>query len=150
MAEGWLPSNRVLHSTEAGTPQGGIISSTLMNMTLDGLERLLRTKYCSRNNDPLKVNIVRYADDFIVTGVTRETLTDVVRPTVEQFLAGRGLSLSPEKTRITHIDDGFDFLGMNVRKYGGKLLNKPARANVQRFLRKQRKAVKVSASLRRD
>src|SRR5471032_1326546 len=151
---GWLKAghlhNRVLHSTEAGTPQGGIISPTLMNMTLDGLERLLRTKYCSRNNNPLKVNIVRYADDFIVTGVTRATLTDVVRPTVEQFLAERGLSLSPEKTRITHIDDGFDFLGMNVRKYGGKLLIKPARANVQRFLRKLRQTVKVSASLRKD
>ena len=151
---GWLKAgylhNRILHSTEAGTPQGGIISPTLMNMTLDGLERLLRTKYRSSNRNPLKVNIVRYADDFIVTGVTRETLTDVVRPTVEQFLAERGLSLSPEKTRITHIDDGFDFLGMNVRKYGGKLLTKPARANVQRFLRKLRQTVKVSASLRQD
>lgn len=45
---------------------------------------------------------------------------------VEQFLAQRGLSLSPEKTRITHIEDGFDFLGMNIRKYCGKLLIKPA------------------------
>ena len=151
---GWLKAgylhNRILHSTEAGTPQGGIISPTLMNMTLDGLERLLRTKYRSSNRNPLKVNIVRYADDFIVTGVTRETLTDVVRPTVEQFLAERGLSLSPEKTRVTHIEDGFDFLGMNVRKYDGKLLIKPARANVQRFLRKLRQTVKVSASLRQD
>ena len=61
-----------------------------------------------------------------------------VRPLVEQFLAHRGLSLSPEKTRITHIDEGFDFLGMNVRKYGGKLLIKPAKAKVQRFLRRLR------------
>jgi RNA-directed DNA polymerase len=69
-----------------------------------------------------KVNIVRYADDFIVTGATKEVLADEVRPMVEQFLGQRGLSLSLEKTRITHIDDGFDFLGMNVRKYRGKLL----------------------------
>ncbi|CAE6868073.1 Group II intron-encoded protein LtrA [Paraburkholderia aspalathi] len=63
----WLKAgylhNHVFHSTEAGTPQGGIISPTLMNMTLDGMERALRAKYCRGNNNPSKVNIVRYADD---------------------------------------------------------------------------------------
>jgi len=151
---GWLKAgylhNRVLHSTEAGAPQGGIISPTLMNMTLDGLEGLLRARYRSGNNNPSRVNIVRYADDFIITGATQEVLADEVRPMVEQFLAERGLSLSPEKTRITHIDDGFDFLGMNVRKYGGKLLIKPARSNIQRFLRKLRETVKASAAMRQD
>jgi len=150
----WLEAgylhNRVFHSTQAGTPQGGIISPTLMNMTLDGLEKMLRAKYRKGSNNPSKVNIVRYADDFIITGATREVLADDVRPTVELFLAERGLSLSSEKTRITHIDEGFDFLGMNVRKYGGKLLIKPARASVQRFLRKLRETVKNSATVRHD
>ncbi|WP_220700743.1 reverse transcriptase domain-containing protein [Paraburkholderia sp. BL23I1N1] len=150
----WLKAgylhNRVLHSTQAGTPQGGIVSPTLMNMTLDGLEKMLRAKYRKGNNNPSKVNIVRYADDLIITGATREVLADEVRPMVGQFLAERGLSLSPEKTRITHIDDGFDFLGMNVRKYGGKLLIKPARASVQRFLRKLRETVKDGATMRHD
>ncbi|MFM0069340.1 group II intron maturase-specific domain-containing protein [Paraburkholderia aspalathi] len=87
---------------------------------------------------------------LIITGATREVLADDVRPTVELFLAERGLSLSSEKTRITHIDEGFDFLGMNVRKYSGKLLIKPARASVQRFLRKLRETVKNSAMVRHD
>ncbi|WP_277184298.1 reverse transcriptase domain-containing protein [Caballeronia sp. BR00000012568055] len=64
---------------------------------------------------------MRYADDFVITGATKDVLVNEVRPMVEQFLAQRGLSLLPEKTRITHIDEGFNFLGMNVRKYGGKL-----------------------------
>ncbi|SOE91335.1 group II intron reverse transcriptase/maturase [Caballeronia arationis] len=150
----WLKAgylhNRVLHSTDAGTPQGGIISPLLMNMTLDGLERTLRVMFNRRGRNVSKINLVRYADDFVITGATREVLVDEVRPVVERFLAERGLSLSPEKTRITHIEDGFDFLGMNVRKYGRKLLIKPAKANVQRFLRKLRDIVKDNATVRHD
>lgn len=150
----WLKAgyfhHNVLYPTAAGTPQGGIISPTLMNMTLDGLEHLLRLKYRRSTRNPSKVNIVRYADDFIITGVTREMLAEEVIPMVEQFLAERGLSMSPEKTRITHISDGFDFLGMNVRKYGGKLLIKPAPTSVQRFLRKVREVIKGNAMVRHD
>ncbi|WP_230626746.1 group II intron reverse transcriptase/maturase, partial [Ralstonia solanacearum] len=150
----WLKAgylhNHALHSTEAGTPQGGVISPTLMNMTLDGLERLLRAKFREGFRNPSKINIVRYADDFIVTGATYEVLKNEVAPMVERFLTERGLSLSPQKTRITHIEDGFDFLGMNVRKYGGKLLIKPAKASVQRFLRKLRGIVKSNATTRQD
>jgi len=84
----------------------------------------------------LKVHVVRYADDFVVTGVSRELLENDVRPWVEAFLAKRGLQLSEEKTRIAHIDDGFDFLGWNFRKYSGKLLIKPSKKNVKTFYRK--------------
>jgi RNA-directed DNA polymerase len=150
----WLKAgylyNRILHSTEAGTPQGGIISPTLMNMTLDGLERALLAKFRKIGPNQSKVNIIRYADDFVITGKTRELLADEVRPMVEQFLAQRGLSLSPTKTRITHIADGFDFLGMNVRKYNGKLLIKPAAKNVKKFLSKVREMVKTNYTLRHD
>jgi hypothetical protein len=77
----WLKAgylhNRVLHSTQAGTPQGGIVSPALMNMTLDGLERALHAQFGRRARNPTKVHIVRYADDFIVTGATREMLADV-------------------------------------------------------------------------
>jgi RNA-directed DNA polymerase len=119
-------------------------------MTLDGMERMLLRKYTKWNWNKQKVNIVRYADDFIITGVTKEVLETEVRPMVEQFLAERGLSLSAEKTKITHIEDGFDFLGMNVRKYDGKLLIKPAKANVAAFLRKFREFVKNNKTLRQD
>jgi len=123
----WLKAgymeNRTLFPTEAGTPQGGIISPTLANLTLDGLEQLLKETFRERKprrklHNP-KVNFVRYADDFIITGSSKELLEDEVKPLVERFMSERGLQLSPEKTCITHIEDGFDFLGQNVRKYDG-------------------------------
>ena len=106
-------------------------------MTLDGLEAELK-KF--RRQD--KVHMVRYADDFIITGNSKELLENEVRPLVEKFLSARGLELSPEKTSITHIDKGFDFLGVNIRKYSGKLLIKPSKKNVKAFLDKVRKAIK--------
>ena len=61
-----------------------------------------------------KVHLVRYADDFLITGTSKELLRDQVQPLVAHFLKERGLELSHEKTRITHVEDGFDFLGQNV------------------------------------
>jgi len=137
----WLKAGyihkRILYPTEAGTPQGGVISATLANMTLDGLEAELG-KF--RRQD--KVHMVRYADDFIITGNSKEFLENEVKPLVEKFLSARGLELSPEKTSITHIDKGFDFLGVNIRKYNGKLLIKPSKKNVKNFLDKVRNAIK--------
>jgi RNA-directed DNA polymerase len=128
----------VLFPTEAGTPQGGIASPVLANLALDGLEDAVRSVLGPTKNarQPAKAHVVRYADDFIVTGVTRELLEQRVKPAVEKFLAARGLQLAPEKTSVTHITQGFDFLGQNVRKYGNKLLIKPARKSVQALLEK--------------
>jgi RNA-directed DNA polymerase len=91
--------------------------------------------------DPLG-DIVRYADDFIITGATKELLENEVKPLVEQFLRDRGLQLSPEKTCVTHIEQGFDFLGMHVRKYDGKLLIKPSKKNMHAFLEKVRAMIR--------
>lgn len=137
----------IIHSTEAGTPQGGICSPVLANLALDGLETALRAKYPKRttNNRCAKVNMVRYADDFVITGSSKELLENEVKPLVERFLAERGMELSQEKTKITHIADGFDFLGQNVRKYNGTLLIKPSRKNVQAFLQKVREIIKGNA-----
>ena len=65
-----------------------------------------------------------------------------VKPLVESFLRERGLELSSEKTVATHVDQGFDFLGQNVRRYNGKLLIKPSKKNIHTFLEKVREAVK--------
>src|ERR1051326_5286010 len=78
-----------------------------------------------------KVNFVRYADDFIVTGANRELLEQKVKPALTAFLKERGLELSEQKTVITHIEKGFNFLGHTVRKYGDKLLITPAKSKVQ-------------------
>jgi hypothetical protein len=92
--------------------------------------------------------MIRYANDFIITGISQEMLENEVKPLVEAFLSVRGLKLSHEKTTITHIDEGFDFLGWNARKYGGKLLIKPSRKSVRAFLRELRKLVKEGKALK--
>ncbi|MCL5734941.1 MAG: group II intron reverse transcriptase/maturase [Actinobacteria bacterium] len=144
----WLKAGfmekRVLHPTDEGTPQGGVASPVLANMTLDGLEKLLRGRFpkLKHRGKNAKVNVVRYADDVIVTGSSRELLEDEVKPLVEKFLGERGPGLSQEKTVITHIRDGFDFLDQTVRRYGGKTLTKPSKKNVKAFLAKVRKTVK--------
>jgi len=152
----WLKAGymeqHVLHPTEEGTPQGGIISPVLANLTLDGLEKKLNERYPKpKAGYNAKVNFVRYADDFLVTGISKELLEKEVKPLVEQFMSERGLTLSPEKTVITHIEEGFDFLGQNVRKYKAgkqnKLLVKPSKKNVQAHLEKVRDIIKNNKAL---
>jgi len=125
--------NRHLFPTERGTPQGGVISPILANSTLDGITAIIDDKYHQRNNNrnPKKVNFVRYADDFIVTADSEETANEVDEM-IRRFLKERGLELSEKKTTITHIDDGFDFLGWNFRKYKGKLLIKPSKKSIDK------------------
>ena len=157
--EKWLKcgyvETRKLFPTDEGAPQGGTISPTLMNMTLDGLERLLQERLPTRQKVNgrthfNKLNFVRYADDFIITGESPEFLRDKVLPIVKEFLTERGLQLSEEKTVITHIEDGFDFLGKNIRKYNGKLLIKPSTTSVKSFLEKVRSIIKGNKSTKQE
>jgi RNA-directed DNA polymerase len=131
---GYMESS-TLYPTDEGTPQGGIISPLLCNMTLDGLETLVQK---GRNKKRRKLNVIRYADDFIVTGATPEILLHEIKPDLDRFLAARGLELSAEKTRLSHIDDGFDFLGCNVRKFNNRLLIQPAEGKPRALLDKVR------------
>lgn len=154
----WLKAgfvdNKQLFPTENGTPQGGIISPALANLALDGLEEKLMTRWKpkrvkGRIFNP-KVNYIRYADDFIVTGYSKELLEREVKPVIEEFMEERGLALSPEKTKITHIEEGFDFLGQNVRKYDGKLLIKPSKKNIKAFLGKVRTTIEENKSTEQE
>ena len=97
-----------------------------------------------------KVNFVRYADDFIITGCSKELLENKVKPLVERFMFDRGLQLSPEKACITQIEDGFDFLGQNLRKYGGKLLITPSGKNMHAFLEKVRDAIRSNRAVKQE
>ncbi len=154
----WLKAGVVFQgqfqATEAGTPQGGIISPTLANVALNGLEtqlvKFLRTTLGVTNTAKLKVNVVRYADDFVITGSTPEVLEHEIKPWVEQFLAERGLSLSTEKTQIVNIAEGFDFLGWNFRKYSGKLLIKPSKKNVRTFYRKVKEEISAHKQVKQE
>jgi RNA-directed DNA polymerase len=127
-----------LYPTKAGTPQGSVISPVLANMTLDGLESAIRNAVPKN----AKVNMIRYADDFIVTGKSKEILQGKVKPAIRAFLSQRGLNLSGEKTRITRIENGFDFLGQNLRKFGEKFIVTPSKNSVKGIVSKTKKIIK--------
>ena len=146
---GFLEKHAWFATTE-GTPQGGIISPVLANWTLDGLQRLLAEHFAEKpgRQRKFKVHLVRYADDFLITGISKELLRDQVQPLVAHFLKERGLELSHEKTQITHVEEGFDFLGQNVRRYRcGKVFTKPSSRNVKTFLTKIQETIDRSRSL---
>lgn len=158
MLKKWLKCGYIfkkkMFPTEEGTPQGGIISPTLANMTLDGLQKVLAEKYKRRtikgqHYSPM-VNLVRYADDFIITCENRETLEKEIKPLVSDFMAERGLTLSEEKTVITNVNDGFDFLGFNIRKYGNEVLTKPTKEAEKRFMENIRKIIKGNKGCKQE
>jgi RNA-directed DNA polymerase len=130
-----------LFPTDDGTPQGGVISPILANMALDGMEKVLQNhfdlslkgKVSAFCHNKSKVNLVRYADDFIITAATKE-IAMKAKELISNFLKTRGLELSEEKTVISHIDDGFDMLGWTFRKFKGKLIVKPSRKAIKAFV----------------
>lgn len=155
----WLKAGIVFEGkysdTEAGTPQGGIISPCLAGLALNGLGSMLAEKFKRRWVKPKgirysKVHTIVYADDFIITGRSKEFLENEVLPEVRKFMEDRGLKLSEEKTVITHIEDGFDFLGQNVRKYKGKVLVKPSKENTKRFLDNIRGIIKKNLMVKQE
>ncbi len=124
----WLKAGYVdaemFNATTAGVPQGGVISPLLANIAMDGMQDLLSRTF----------GFIRYADDFVVTAKSKEQLLATV-PVLEAFLAQRGLCLNTTKTRIKHIEDGFDFLGFNVRRYSNKCLIKPQKEKTFAFVK---------------
>ncbi len=136
--------DQTLYPTDKGTPQGGLFSPILANMTLDGLENVLKAEF-----PRMKVHFIRYADDFLVTAPTKE-IAEAARNVIQRFLAERGLTLSEEKTLITHIDDGFDFLGYNFRKYKGKFLTKPSKMSIKSITDKIKTVTKKAQAWSQD
>jgi RNA-directed DNA polymerase len=124
--------NGIHYPTRKGVPQGGIISPTISNMVLDGMEQAVRSAVPDRR----RINFDRYADDFIITGKSKSVLENAIQPVVKDFLATRGLELSPEKTVITHIKDGFTFLGQTFKKHGRVLHITPSPEGVQALTQK--------------
>ena len=139
----WLKAGyveeEVFHATERGTPQGGVVSPLLANIALHGMEEALGVKYDKRGQLISQRAVVRYADDFVVFCETRAD-AERAQAILEEWLNERGLTFSPEKTRIVHLSEGFNFLGFNIRHYrtpqttrtGWKLLTKPSKEAVQK------------------
>lgn len=168
----WLKAgfleNAQLFPTDQGTPQGGIISPCLANTVLDGIEELLDKEFGSRRNQSgrregeksrvckaNRIRFCRYADDFVILGSNKELLEKRVKPAIATFLKERGLELSAEKTKITHIAEGFDFLGQTIRKYilrSGEsiLLIKPSKKNIHAFLTSIRNTIRKMATVKQE
>ncbi len=139
LIKGWLKAGFMFEGkynpTDLGIPQGGVISPLLANIGLHGLENYIKS------TNP-KIGVVRYADDFIVTARDKRSL-EVAQDRIKQWLSERGLELSAEKTLITSMEEGVDFLGFNHRHYDGKLLIKPAKKKVLDFCKRIGKEIKA-------
>jgi len=138
--------------------QGGSISPTLANITLDGLEEEIAKNYFltkkgkvsyhqryNKNN----INIVRYSDDFVITANNKEILMEIGE-VIRKFLERRGLELSEEKTLITNIKEGFDFLGWNFRKYNEKLIIKPSKKSVNNVVKKIGQTIRENKTVKQE
>lgn len=101
--------------TEEGTPQGGIMSPTLCNVALNGIEKLIKERIPKIKGISQGVHVIRYADDMVITGKSKEVVIKC-KTILAEFLAERGLELNSTKTLITHIREGFDFLGFNIKR----------------------------------
>ena len=142
----WLKAGTVqlgqYMDSKAGTPQGGIISPLLANIALDGMERLFGCETpegkpispSKRKGSNRGISLCRYADDFVVIAPTREVLETYVIPKLTRFLAERGLALNEAKTHVVHREQGFNFLGFQIRRFRGTLLTQPQREKIQRHL----------------
>lgn len=152
----WLEAgyleNDIFVKTRTGTPQGGIISPLLANIALHGMEEALNIKYKPHKHNgkyyytnPSKYVVVRYADDFVVLCRTLED-ANAVYDLLDEYLNERGLTLASDKTRITHINDGFDFLGFNIRSYRGydrdRVLVKASKDSIKSFKRKAKEIIR--------
>ncbi|MCL6446126.1 MAG: group II intron reverse transcriptase/maturase [Alicyclobacillus sp.] len=138
----------------SGTPQGGVISPLLANIALHGMETDLRECAFQMGFGPHRdspgINIVRYADDFVITCKTREQAERFIPVVADWLKEHAGVELSLEKTKITHINEGFDFLGFNVRKYNGKLLIKPSKQSKLSILRKVQGILEANKSAKAE
>ena len=136
--------NNVFHETEEGTPQGGLFSPLLANIALHGMEETLKISYAKRKHKngnisyitKGKYRMVRYADDFVIFAQSKEDI-EAIYDILNPYLEDRGLELAKDKTRITHICEGFDFLGFNFRRYktrdGFIHLSKPSKDSIREF-----------------
>lgn len=144
----WLKAgyvdNKAFNETLSGTPQGGIISPLLANIALHGMEGEIGVKYRTINTIrdgqvwEVKRNshsLVRYADDFVILCRSKEE-AETMYDKLEPFLSKRGLELATDKTKVSHITEGFDFLGINVKKY--KLPN----GKYKTFMKPSKKSIK--------
>jgi len=151
----WLKAGTVTFDkwepTDSGTPQGSPLSPLLMNVALDGMERLFGSensrgdRVCASSKTGLDkgITLVRFADDLVVIAPTKEHIETYVLPKLKAFLKARGLTLSQVKTRIVHLDEQFDFLGFTFVRQGGRLLTKPSKKGIAAHLKQLKRYLRT-------
>ena len=164
----WLKAGyveaEIFHATESGTPQGGIISPLLANIALDGMERLIseyktvKTYQCTKRvtgeeytkkKKLGKYGFIRYADDFVITARSEEDIK-AITPIVQKWLRERGLELNQDKTNVVHIEQGFNFLGFNVRQFNNSCFIIPQKEKVKDFLAEIRGWLKAHPTITQE
>jgi RNA-directed DNA polymerase len=138
--EQWLKAGVIEHGrftpTEEGTPQGGVVSPVLLNVALHGMERAAGVRYhlsgtSAGETVPGSPVLIRYADDLVALCISKAQ-AEQVKASLAEWLAPRGLAFNEDKTRVVTLDEGFDFLGFSVRRFGAKLLIRPSKAALRR------------------
>ncbi len=148
LAAGYEEGGRV-HTPNCGTPQGGVVSPLLANIYLHKMDEAWRARYSIgdqnarhkvRKNGRGLVQLIRYADDFLVLTNGERAQAEALKEEFRQILDGLGLELSTDKTLITHVNDGFDFLGFHCQRKpvphrggGYALYIEPTEKNCQRL-----------------
>jgi RNA-directed DNA polymerase len=142
MIRQWLKAGVVeqgrLHRTEAGVPQGGVVSPVLLNVALHGIEKAAGVRYYPSGQRAGRIvaagspTLIRYADDLVALCHSRQEALEI-KARLADWLAPRGLSFNEDKTRVVSLEEGFDFLGFNARRYGPKSLIKPSKAAQRRI-----------------
>jgi RNA-directed DNA polymerase len=163
---GILSRDTGLRETHTGTPQGGIFSPLLANIALSALDdHFIRSwdqqmatetqRQRRKRHGQANYRLVRYADDFVVLVTGQAEHAHRLREEVAAVLAPMGLRLSPEKTHVVHIDDGFDFLGFHIRRMRRRGSNKwfvytrPSRKAIA-SIKARVKAMTYRSTLHRD
>ena len=126
LAAGIMREHGSLTATPSGTPQGSILSPLLANIALSVLDRHFENAWASRTqpqrardraNGQPSYRMIRYADDFVVLVRGTKAQAQAIKEQTAEFMRERmRLTLSPEKTRVTHVDDGFDLLGFRIKR----------------------------------
>lgn len=151
----------IFHETEAGTPQGGVLSPLLANIYLNELDQWWWRKYGSKTHNEKRKNrnkgrtnaiLTRYADDFCILCNGYKEEVEALREELKKFLWDElHLELSEEKTRVTHMDDGLDFLGYHIQRYTPNdnrpwVRITPSRESVHRFAEKLKKLTRYNTT----
>ena len=143
--QGWLRAGVMeqgvyAHTTE-GTPQGGVVSPLLLNIALHGMGNAIGANLPQGGTKKHSPALIRYADDFVALCATEEEAWDL-KAKLTDWLEPRGLAFNMEKTRVVHLEEGFDFLGFNIRRYNGKMLIKPSEDAVRRVKEKIKNTIR--------